>query len=338
MLGTTGFIPVQALAGDPLSKIQALFPVDKNGFINYPMTGMSPDHKSHTWTELSPMVSLKYTLPDNWLSGSPIDNSMVYFTYSEGFKAGSYDVLGNSLSQLDPETIKNFEIGVKIDAFDRTVRLNLAAYKMKYDDQQLIQVIPNPSTGATTVAYTNAGKSEINGIEAEFVWQPIEGLLINAGASYNDFDYKEFKAGELSTVHVFTQQAAPQVDRSSEPFAEVPTVTYNLAVQYTFDTRFGSIIPRVQANYLSERYMGLDAGAALVKDQSTLPAYTRVDARLTYRSPDERTEIALYVDNLTDKLYYDGAASVGDSVGIFPRVDAPPRMYGVEASYKFGAL
>lgn len=333
------FFPVSSLSRDPLSQIRALFPNDKNGFVDYPLTEMAPDHKSHTWTQLTPMVSLKYSLPDNWLSGTPINSSMVYFTYSDGFKAGAYDVLNGQLSQIDPETIKNFEVGVKVDAFEHTVRLNLAAYKMKYDDQQVIQVIPDAS-GGTAVAYMNAGKSEINGVEAEFVWQPITGLMINAGASYNDYDYKEFSGSELSAIHAFLGSGLgfgpPTADRRSEPFAEVPAITYNLAVQYTFDTNWGSVTPRVQANYKSERYMGLDAGAGLVREDSTIPGYTRVDARLTYRSPDQKTEVALYVDNLTNKLYYDGAASVGDSVGIFPLIDAPPRMWGIEASYKFG--
>lgn len=324
------------LSGDPLQQIQDLYPLDKNGFYSYPLNGLTTDHQSHTWTQISPMASLKYTLPDEWLSGSPINSSMVYFTYSEGFKAGAYDILGTQLSKMDPETIKNFEVGVKVDAFEHTVRLNLAAYKMKYDNQQLIQVIPDPNTGYTSVAYQNAGKSEINGVEAEFVWQPISGLLINAGASYNDYDYKEFTGLELSPAHLYGGGTAPLVDRSSEPFAEVPSITYNLAIQYTFDTRWGSITPRIQGNYKSERYMGLDAGAGRVTDQSTVPGYTRWDARLAYRSPDQKTEVALYVDNLTDKLYYDGAASVGDSVGVFPLVDAPPRMWGIEASYKFG--
>jgi outer membrane receptor protein involved in Fe transport len=208
---------------------------------------------------------------------------------------------------------------------------------MKYDDQQVLQVIPEPDTGNTTVAYTNAGKSEITGVEAEFTWQPIDRLIINLGGSYNDYDYKDFSGGELSTYHVYGQQAAPYVDRTSEPFAEVPSVTYNAAIQYTFDIDgIGSIIPRVQASYLSERYMGLDAGAFNVKEASTLDAYTRVDARLAYRTPDEKLEVALYCTNCTDKLYYDGAASVGDSVGVFPVIDAPPRMYGIEATYKFG--
>jgi outer membrane receptor protein involved in Fe transport len=342
-LGTLGlgqFLPASVMAGDPLSRILNYYGVDKNGFVDYPL-GDTVHVKSEggKWIETSPMASLQYKIPDNWLGEGPIDSSMVYFTYSEGFKAGGFDVLGKSLSKLEPETVKNFEVGVKVDAFDRTVRLNVAAYKMKYDDQQVLQVIPEPGTGATTVAYTNAGKSEITGVEAEFTWQPIDKLLINVGASHNDYDYKEFEGGELSTYHTYGQLPFPVVDRTSEPFAEVPSVTANIAVQYTFDVaNVGSIIPRISANYLSERYMGLDAGAGLVRDQSTLDAYTRVDARVAYRTLDERLEVAMYVNNLTDKLYYDGAASVGDSVGVFPVIAAQPRMYGAEFTYKFGGL
>jgi outer membrane receptor protein involved in Fe transport len=338
-LGGAAVVNPANLGSDPLTAIQNLYTRDKNGFYNYPMTAVAEKQDENTWIKLSPMASIKYTLPDEWLNGSFIDSAMTYLTYSEGFKSGTFEVVGGSLSKLDPETVKNFEVGLKVDALEHTLRMNVAAYKMQYDDMQLIQVIPDPVTGNTTVAYTNASKSEITGVEAEFAWQPLAGLLFNLGGSYNDYDFIDYKAQELSTGHLFGGLGtAPTVNRSAEPFPEVPTSTVMAAVQYSFDTSFGVIVPRIQYNWVSERYMGLDAGAGLVKDQSTLDAYHTVDVRLTYRTPDERTQVSLYCSNCTDEVYYDGAASVGDSVGIFPVIDAPPRMYGIEASYKFGAL
>ena len=52
-------------------------------------------------------------------------------------------------------------------------------------------------------------------------------------------------------------------------------------------------------------------------------------------SPEARFEAALYATNLTDELYYFGAATVGDSTGNFMTTTAPPRMYGMEFRYNF---
>src|SRR5690606_10375865 len=128
---------------------------------------------------------------------------------------------------------------------------------------------------------------------------------------------------------LYTGQPAPTYDRSSEGFAEVPSKTAALAVQYTFDIGVGSLTPRLQYNYTSEVFLGLDPGAWGVRDQGTVDAYYRLDARLAYRSPDDRFELALYATNLTDEEYYQGASSVGDSTGALTLIQSEPRMYGL---------
>lgn len=337
------------MAQDPIGRMQSLFRTLPSGYIDYPYLQPTKYTSKNTWENVSPMFSIKGNIPDEWLGDGFINSAMVYFTYSEGFKSGSFEAIGQEgLSKLDPETIDNFEVGVKLDAFDRSVRLNAAAYLMKYNDMQLLQVIPNEVTGPV-VAFTNASESEIQGFEVEFNWLPTERMMVVAGASYNDYDFKKWEAIELSTANLYADPRVvnpaflgslpnPNVDRSSEAFPEVPSKTAFLALQYTFDIGVGTLTPRIQYNYTSERYMGLDPGAWGVRDQSTLDSYDRIDARLSFRSPDERFELTLYGTNLTDELYYEGAASVGDSVGLFPLSSAAPRMYGLELSYLFGEM
>ena len=328
------------ISTDPFGQIyNALLARGKpNGVLNYQLTDPTTYNADQTWEELSPMASLAYTLPDSWLEGTFLDEGMVYFTYSEGFKSGTFEpVGGDGLATVDPETLKNFEVGFKLDAFERSVRLNVAAYHMEYDNMQLRQVIAD-SSGSPAVVLTNASKSEIEGVEMEFTWQPIENLLLMAGASYNDYDYISYTDKQLSAWHLLSSLPPPEVDRSGENFAEVPEVTANLAVQYTFDIGVGTLTPRVQYNYVGEVYLGLDAGAWSVKDQSTVDSYGIWSARLAYLSPDQRFSLALYGNNLNDEEYFQGAAAVGDTVGSFTLQKAPPRMFGLELSYRFGAL
>lgn len=333
--GTGIAYPAAMIPMDILGQIQALFPIDAQGAIQYPL-GAPVRHKaSKTWNQVTPMASLSYRLPDAWVADSFIDNAMFYFTYSEGFKSGTFEPFGSQgLRAVDPETVKNFELGVKLDGFDRRVRLNTAIYHMKYDDMQLRQV--QYDNASPVVVLANASKSEITGIEMELTWQPIEGLLINAGASYNNYEFKEFEDVQFSTYHLLTQQPLPTVDRSSEKFPEVSQKTFDLGIQYSWHTDIGTLRPRIDYRYNSEIYMGLEAGAWGVRKQTSIPSFHVVNARLSWVAPDETWEVAAFATNLTNEKYLFGAAATADSIGTFITQKAPPRMYGLEFLYRFG--
>ena len=220
------------------------------------------------------------------------------------------------------------------DMFDARMRMNGAIFSTDFDDMQLRQVQMD-STNTPRVVLTNASKTRIQGIELELTLAPVDNLLLIATGSYNDYEYLDFEEQQFSSVQLLTQQPLPLVDRSGEPFAEVPELTYSLAIQYTLETDYGRFVPRMDYSYIDEIFMGLDAGAGQNVDQSSFDDYGLLSARLSWTSPDEKYEVALYGTNLTDEFYYFGAAAVGDSVGTFPVTPGLPRMYGVELSYNF---
>ena len=162
---------------------------------------------------------------------------------------------------------------------------------------------------------------------------PIDGLLLIATGSFNDFEYLDFDDTQFSTRTLIAQEPLPIVDRTSEPFAEVPEITYSMGVQYTLSTSFGTFVPRVDYSYVDEIFMGLDAGAGQNEDQSTFDDYGLWTARIGWTSPGAQFEAALYGTNITDEFYQPGAAAVADSTGNFMRSPGPPRMYGLELRY-----
>src|SRR3546814_2587247 len=57
----------------------------------------------------------------------PGQNKLVYATYSQGFKSGGYSV-GSRLPVFKPETLTNYEVGLKADWLDGDLRTNLAFF------------------------------------------------------------------------------------------------------------------------------------------------------------------------------------------------------------------
>ena len=326
---------------DIFSLIDQQFPRDEYGQVIYPLIraeDLVPDMKgdiNKTWDEFTPMVSLAYHLPDFEAGNHIIDAGVVYATYAEGFKSGTFEPIGvDGQATVEPENVANYELGFKLDLFDGRMRFNGAIFRTDYDDMQLRQVVLD-SSSTPRVVLSNASKTRIDGLELELTWTPTQNLLLIATGSFNDYKYLDFDETQFSTRALLSQQPLPLVDRTSEPFAEVPETTYSFAVQYSLDVESGTYIPRIDYSYVDDIFMGLDAGAGQNRDQSTFGDYALLNARVGWISRQGTFEAALYCTNLTDKFYYFGAAAVGDSTGNFMRTSGPPRMYGLEFRYNF---
>lgn len=328
--------PATIFAQDVFTTITNRFPKNPlTGLPLYPLLPATENSISKTWDELTPMVSLSYKLPDSLIEGSVIDSAMVYLSYAEGFKSGTFEPLGVDGQQtVDPETVANTEFGFKLDMFDARVRLNGAVFSNDFDDMQLRQVVLD-SGNTPRVVFTNASRTRIQGVEFELTLVPVDNLLLIATGSFNDYEYLEYEDAQFSSVKLLTQQPLTVVDRSREPFAEVPETTWSLSAQYTFQTRYGEIMSRLDYSYVDEVFLGIDVGSGQNVKESSVDDYGLLNGRITWTSPDERYQVGVYGNNLTDELYFVGAAAVGDSVGTFALAPGVPRMYGVELNYRF---
>ena len=132
------------------------------------------------------------------LSWKPFDHTLVYATFSQGFRPGGFnratklilpDV--NGTAQLlrpngyKPDTLTNYEVGLKTDLFDHKVQLNLSAYYMDWDNVQIGFFNPAGGFGNTSFV-TNGANFHVKGIEAQVVARPISGFSVQLGATYND--------------------------------------------------------------------------------------------------------------------------------------------------------
>ena len=141
-----------------------------------------------TWTDVSPKFTLTYNINDD---------VMVYGTASWGFKSGGFGGGAGTPEQasrpIDPEDVINYEIGLKGDFLDRTLRLNAAAFYMDYTDLQIVRFGPtvdNPDFGQFITE--NVGEAEIAGLEAEITWAPTENFRLFGSYAYLDTAVSDF--------------------------------------------------------------------------------------------------------------------------------------------------
>ncbi|WP_372764261.1 TonB-dependent receptor, partial [Litorivivens sp.] len=305
--------------------------------ISSPLSAPKYDKRDSTFSQFTPMASASWFVPSEWLDDNALNSLLMYGTWSNGFKSGFLEPSGqDGLVVVDPEKLENREIGVKIDAFERSVRLNIALYSMIFEDMQLITV-KTDSANTLVVTSQNAGESVIEGGELELMWIPTAQMMVTLSYSNNNYKFKEFVDQDLTALA--TQGRSVEIDRSDEQFPVSPEQTASLGMQYTFVTPVGLITPRIDFSYKSEIYLGFDNGSWDVRHTNPegvySDAYTLVDARVTWNNNEDDLSISAYVKNATDERYDIGAVATGDSIGTFAQALGNPRFYGVELRKTF---
>jgi iron complex outermembrane receptor protein len=114
---------------------------------------------------------------------------MTYVQWATGFKGGGISPRPFSAAQavpFDPEELESYELGVKSDLFDRTLRINASVFYSEYTDVQLtLASCPQYGVGLPCAVVANAGDAEVKGAELEVNYRPIPGLSIDGSYSFD---------------------------------------------------------------------------------------------------------------------------------------------------------
>jgi len=288
------------------------------------------------WSKWTPTITSAFSLPEAYMADTVLDSSLLYLTYSKGFKSGGFEMKGLEISEFEPESVTNYEIGVKIDAFDQRLRFNSALYYMDYDDIQIRITEQGLSFADILLFIDNAGAATIQGFEMELTALPTPNIILNASMGYTDAQYDEFIASDVDTSAIPPVQST--VDRSDEAFAGIPELTYSLSGMVIIPTAFGEVVPRLSMYYRDSFFTGLDATSwnAQFRDRATIPDVTLWNFRLGFTpSAYDAVQLWVFVDNVTDEQYYQGGFSNTESLGAGSFVLGQPRSYGIEASISF---
>lgn len=294
-----------------------------------------------TFTSWTPTASIALLMPEDWMIETPFDHFMGYFTYSRGFKGGGFNAAVQASADAttpepyDPETLDNFEIGLKTIALEQRLNLNVAVFHGKYDDIQVTAQRSftddegNPVVQRLTL---NAAEATTQGVEVELRARPFEGALVTGNLGYLDTEYDSFP----TALSDFDGEV---IDRTGQTFNLSPHWQSFLAFQYSFPVSAGQdsgpwlngwLTPRVEWAYRSAQHvLGPEA------EPANLRGYNLLHARLSYAFLDDHAQVALWARNLLDEAYFQDAFAVGGTIGSLQRWYRPPRIYGGELSYRW---
>lgn len=283
------------------------------GGVAVPIATTSDFHGSETFTKFTPRISV------DW---KPTDAQLLYASYSEGFKGGSFDPRGQSsiapdtdrdgvvseeevfeFMKFDEETVKTVELGWKTTAFDRRMTSKLAVFFSKYNDVQVPSSIGYDTNGDgvndTFVGVTsNAGKADINGVE----WEG-QAILANDfgngngnelrfgwAIGYIDAEYKEY-------INAFGQDVADE-----RVFQNTPEWTASGNLNYSTPTNlFGT--PGMFSAITTVTYRDDTSQFEVPNPYLDQSAYTLWDLSFVWAQDEGHWSAGIHGKNLTDKEY-----------------------------------
>lgn len=256
------------------------------------------------------------------------DTIMGYAQFATGFKGGGVSPRPFAAAQVitfAPETLKNWEVGLKTDLFDRKLRLNLTGFYMRYDDIQINLLSCadiSPALPAPCPITRNLGSADIKGFEVEAFLRPTDGLQIDGALSYLDFQFRKEAQASLAA------QGVPLSDTT--PYN--PKWKWSVGAQYEIPLGdAGSITPRIDASYQSKIFTrSPNAPTSLIN------GYTVANARITYKNTEGDWEISGEVTNLFDKYYYLTSFDLtGARAGIVSAQPGRPREWALTVKKTF---
>ncbi|MDB5446545.1 MAG: TonB-dependent Receptor Plug Domain [Phenylobacterium sp.] len=299
--------------------------------------------KNDSW---SPRVGVNYKLTSD---------IFLFAFWQRAFKSGGFNANSADRTAFQtpygPETVDNFEGGVKSEFFDHKLRVNVQAFYAKYKDLQRSQVVASPtaSSGVTTVVTNNADVTSY-GVEAEIAARPMEGLTLftNIGwdhAAYTRycFDFNGAEATPTPAIDTTHQVCGPVVpvvlangttqflvpqDYSSNRPLRAPRWDITAGFTKEFPLEFGRLALTGSVNYRSDVETDLAN-----RPFSFRPSMTVVDATFGFTPNNGRYTVSVWGHNLNNDVEILGYTPVGSTFAF--GAPTQPRTFGVTATVNF---
>jgi iron complex outermembrane receptor protein len=239
---------------------------------NKPVVG-----QSFNQTAVSPKFGAVYQIIPSKVS--------VFGNYMNGFKNNAPSIqMDGSYTNFKPEHANQYEFGVKTNLYKDIISTSISYYNIDVKDK----VMTDPVTYLSSI---QGGEVNSKGVEISFTSNPIKGLNVIAGYSYNDSEV--------------TKDIVDDSYLGFRPEEAGPNTLVNFWANYSFSTgNLSGFGLGFGGNYAS------DFNVLHRKNTGsfTLPDYTILNSALSYNS--DKFNITLKVNNVLNEKYYSGWSTV----------------------------
>ena len=294
-------------------------------------------------------------------------DAMVYYTRSQGFRPGGFNQSGGALHAPGPDGVNQFvtprsfrsddltndEIGWKTEFFNHRLQWNGAFYWEKWDNVQI--AFFDPGLIGNIFFNTNGQNFKVTGRETSVVARLIDGLTLQAAASWNHSEQTNSPAlidgnplsvnyGKPITVSCTAVTGANCTPITNpfgpigSPSANSPPIQFSLRARYEWTVNDYKAFAQVGAIHVGHSYTQAGSNPTIAASGIVStgrlrfedPPYTTYDA--SFGVAKAAWSVRVYGENLSNS-----------NVSVFSNTDQfvlaqtilRPRIIGLAAGYKF---
>jgi len=230
------------------------------------------------------------------------DDRLVYATYSEGFRVGGSNPLkpASILPQdYKSDELQNFELGAKSEWLNNRLRLNIAAYYMKWNDFAV--QIEDPQPRVFQLGFVNLPSAKIPGVEAEFAVTVSDEWQVDGSVAWNDAQIDQATTLVLSdgsgTDYTFTVSDGARLPLAPDWSAALG-VEYHSSAARLLDAR---PFARLDLAYVGESVNSLEGIESVVSGNLVETQAAYETGNLRFGLEGENWSGSIFVDNLWDE-------------------------------------
>ncbi|MAT92192.1 MAG: hypothetical protein CME59_06295 [Halioglobus sp.] len=255
-----------------------------------------------------------------------MDSAMTYASFATGYKSGGFD--GQSFDAVlsgpfDPEDMTSYEVGLKGDFFDDTVRIEFALFYQELDGRQGTESVKDSPDDPTAQPRVVTSDEETTGWELYTQWQALETLRFTA----------------LTTMRDMEREQDPYFDARGEPKGgekeNIDTRTdYTISMDWTPDIPTGYLL--VHVDYIFDQKADDSTATIFTTGRWYFQDRKLLNARLAWSNDADTIEVALWGKNLLDEEFAENPGGfVADELGAYKTNVQDPLTYGVDLRYNF---
>ena len=224
------------------------------------------------------------------------DDVNVYANWAQGTMPGSFNTntsLPSELIPIEEQQMDMTELGVKSFLGENT-RLNVALYKMDWDEQTLSETYISPETELPVSYLDTVGATEVKGVEIELSSQITDSFSVDLAYAKQDSEIINF----FDSSHATLTGTDGSVAGNSLPLSPDSEWSAGFAYEHEFSDDM-RMVARMNASYQGSRYVK-------VSNFAETGSATTVSGSINLYV-NENSRISLWGKNLTDE---DAAVSV----------------------------
>jgi iron complex outermembrane recepter protein len=293
-------------------------------------------------------------------------DAMLYYTWSQGFRPGSFNQNGGTLHAYGTDGVQQYilhqaylsdsltnnEIGWKAEFLNRRVQWNGSIYRENWNNVQI--ALFDPGLLGNVFSNTNGQDFVIKGLETSVTARIVDGLTLIGAASWNKSE--QVNSPALIANNPASNNYGKPITQACDstgancsavtnvfgpigsPTADAPPIQFSLRARYDWNFNDYSAYFQVGASHVGHSFTQAGANPTIAQagavNTSRLrfedPAYTTYDASLGL-SKDAWT-VTIYGENLSNS---NAATFTSTDQFIVAETPLRPRILGLSIGWKF---